>query len=176
MSTHKWIDGGHALLVPKCGIRADGTHLVLGRGENTLTARTQLVDEDLTSDLAMWAMCGDQDRFRLEAGVTAPGTEAWQGSVCIRAPFENSQVEIHSTIAMFDSKEQDYLWKAIPQCDDFYAIQLVPNSRQNLNVAGDGNYRVGTQIFSWRWNDGAPNELWKIIWLTDGAHGKWEKD
>jgi hypothetical protein len=53
-------------------------------------------------------------------------------------------------------------WNLIPY-GDFYAVQNAYDTDQNLNVAGDGPYPVNTQILTWNWSGGAPNEIWKFV-------------
>lgn len=53
-------------------------------------------------------------------------------------------------------------WNLIPY-GDYFAMQNVANTDQNLNVAGDGPYAAGGLVLTWDWSGGAPNELWKFV-------------
>lgn len=81
----------------------------------------------------------------------------------IIAPYENSPVSVLSVGGHTDGSPWT-AWRFVPYgSDGWYAVQLVSNIKQNLNVAGDGPYEAGGLIYSYTWGDGAPNELWKPI-------------
>jgi hypothetical protein len=44
----------------------------------------------------------------------------------------------------------------------FIALRPQYDDDQNLNVRGDGPYPPGTQVLTWTWGGGDPNEVWEI--------------
>lgn len=44
----------------------------------------------------------------------------------------------------------------------FTALRPQYDDDQNLNVRGDGPYPPGTQVLTWSWGGGDPNEVWEI--------------
>lgn len=58
--------------------------------------------------------------------------------------------------------DPNYGWNLIPQ-GDWYCLQSFANYKQNMNVLGDGPYPENTEILTYTWSGGAPNEIWKFI-------------
>lgn len=159
-----------AAVVPQCGFREDGNHLVLG-----ITGRSVVLVphyKDVSASLAhhaSWRLIGGPDGFQFEGSVENPGAQ-YQGSVQVYAPYENSPATLLTTIAWDTAPRPEGLngrqWRAVSQGNgEWFAFQLVSNPKQNLNVGGGGPYKAGDQIYSYKWGDGQSNELWKFIWL-----------
>jgi hypothetical protein len=149
--------------VPKCTADAG---LVLGIGDAATWNPIQLVPTS-AGDRAVWQILPlDGDTFWIRPTFAARGP--WGGH--LEAPHENSPVEIHSYGTDPNHHGDWDSWRWIRQGDtEWGAIQLVRNIKQNLNVAGNDNYKEGTLIYSYTWGDGAPNELWRLTLVRSFA-------
>ena len=150
---------------PQCGV---GTGLALGAADpGDYQAKAALVP--LHSELAVWILerpapglvsfFSRKLRFRPRAPV---GEQSPSGF--LQAPYENGPAWIRGKSEIAFLGEQVDAWNLVPHGDPPWVVfQLGRNAKQNLNVAGDGPYPPGTLIYSYRWGDGQPNEVWQVI-------------
>lgn len=162
---------GRYFIQPLCGVQ---DNLVMGIGKPDEGASVSLVTMDKYNTHAIWDILPDNGTMEGETFHIRPALGIMSGQVTIggwlTAPYENSPVEVVSTFEILSEHERHEnthsheTWRLVPQGDGTWgALQLVRNPKQNLNVAGDGPYPAGTQIFSYNWNNGASNEIWQLI-------------
>jgi hypothetical protein len=164
-------DGDRFYLVPMCGHDAQGaTQLAVGMqatcgpdGYYNL-GQAQLMAPHPKDPRLRWRFIKFADGFRLLVDVAVVGIGA--GGAVLTAPYADSPTVMTSEADIW-RQESDQLpeppnrWRAIRQPNsDWFALQLVANTKQNLNVSGDGPYLEGDIIYSYGWGDGRSNELW----------------
>jgi hypothetical protein len=162
---------GRYFIQPLCGVE---NGLVIGIMDPVDNASVRLVPMDKYNAHAIWDIVPDNGGMEGTTFYIRPALGIMSGQVTIggwlTAPYADSPVEIASTFEVMREHDQQQqvhnrdTWQLVPQGDGTWgALQLVRNTRQNLNVAGNGPYPAGTQIFSYNWNNGAANELWRLV-------------